>query len=890
MEDLEPPPPPPPALFDEEEEENTVGDDGFEYPYYRHKQPTQNDQDTTPQSHMPEVPSEFDVIPDANAKATPPQTDINPEEPQQTADHLGTSYDNADVPVVDAPGNEAPQPETIDAQDTPQEPTEPAPEVADQGNVAAVVNAIDRYGDDANNDEEANNDTLIEAQRLAGAYVDPNSPTSEHDEGVTPTMSEDAAVYMCGRGFDSYVPCEEEDARSPANESSCGCNDVEVGSPVDGSRQESPRNAADVPTPTEGNSAKDDEDEGEVRDVDADDIDADDIDADEYNRTDDPSSYGDRNATDGSAVEEEGATPLHAERSHTEQGSFVDVSVLDQARRNMLEADENPEGDDFVVLPEGDRPVRIKEYEEFATKVIGNLDRLQEDHIELSSNIQDAIQNLEVGFTQKIDDDVSLACTNVTQTLKTDYMNHLSALRQYFDTKIDEVVERGDEPVASNVKSVLTFVDGKIAASEYKTEEAYNREIDALKAANAALEERVQVVQRNMDVVSAALHKACQLEQLLEPRPIPEGPKVRIMVRLAVCTDQNPPPMMLVPISKNASISDLKHECIRRARQQKAVQDTVVYSKTAIAFEGVSLFDDDTFDDIGLQGGENVSLVYTGAEATVVRLQQQQLENSHSSASLASPVNHGRPGPPPMMGLGGSTVSRTSAPPPAHSEFRVPDRPSRPNTSGGSDVLAGFFLDEELSKDIADREQLDRRLMTEVERMERDPLKAQETMCRVRVAKDAMSRVRAALLDKATYSHSEVHRAAARSTLTRMDNSAYNPSATVDDIISLTRQAEVVINGLATNAGEDNRIDALAEAAARNQARKDRLKEELEEAAYELRHKVRVPYDMMPSCEKLLDDVDRAAILSQTMSADELDDMLGSVMAFINSMKNRSRA
>ena len=577
------------------------------------------------------------------------------------------------------------------------------------------------------------------------------------------------------------------------------------------------------------------------------------------------------------------------------------------ARRVEAEASDIEEDAKYERLPTGDRVVRSSEFDAFATRAVELIQSLQETKDAEVTELHGSIGELEAATADRL----AAAIEASEAKAKADYMSHIGALQQHLDAKVSDVITRGDSFVEESVEAMKQHVAFEIQAAENRIEAAMSEQRKKNREKFATVAEKLEYMQSAIDVVQEALKRAMDLEQFPEPRPIPEGTKIRLQVRLEVARPAGaaganaPVPILLVPISDKANVADLKHEAIRRARRQATIGDGVVYSKTAIVFENLTLFDDDDFADIGLDRGDlTVSLVFTGAEAAVQRHYENAAAVAAGTAAAPSPAPAAAPAavftsngflnqpPPPMPASATSPAGSAAAssptlapppPPPAMANFPAAPPPVRLGAS--KDIINGYFLREELAKDINEHETLERRLMGELERMERDPLKNQESLCRIRLAKDIMNRVRSALLDKATYCYQEAHRAAARASLAAISAVMDNPSSTVDDFMRASTEAQRVVDGVGANDGEQGRIDALEEAAARNQAKKDRMKDDLEELGYELRNKLRVDYELMPMAERLMDQIDRCSILAASMSLEELDEVHSRVVNFIQSVK-----
>ena len=419
----------------------------------------------------------------------------------------------------------------------------------------------------------------------------------------------------------------------------------------------------------------------------------------------------------------------------------------------------------------------------------------------------------------------------------------VEALNKRIEECYDTLAEAQSKDTARLEKSVQESAANNANAVATHAE-LIQKQLDALvEQCNSTLGTLTQNMHELRTMVSAAL-----TQEVLPPGPdIPEGPKIRLVVTFSVGKQSTD---VMVPISLNATIGMVKREIIRRASRQNLVGDAVTYSNTILSLDGVVLFEDDTLEDVGISANERMTLGLVSSEAL----------SSQSSVSA----------PPPKQ----ASVAPAKLSPPAtlNAPACAPSNSSASVRSSDSDrVVRSFFLDASTATSLADHESLDRRLMIEMARMELEPTAQQEKLERVGIVKTYVNKLRVTLLDRATYSHVESHRAIARSALEKLNDATARPTVSVEDLRGAQKLAEATLSSITSSDGERDRVDAMNESIRAESGKKSRLLQEIKDLIFEIRHRLRVPPEQLNRAEKVIDEGERAIILAPSMTSKELD-------------------
>jgi hypothetical protein len=453
---------------------------------------------------------------------------------------------------------------------------------------------------------------------------------------------------------------------------------------------------------------------------------------------------------------------------------------------------------------------------------------------------------------------------SATQHLTTIFVERLNAEQKSWESTTGGLNQRIEEcydvlsaslekDVARLEKSVMESVAANANAVATHAE-LMQTQVDALVAqCNSTMAVLTQNVHELHEMVAKALTK-----EILPPGPdIPDGPKIRLVVTFSAGGKQ--PTDVMVPISINATIGMVKREIIRRLSRQNLVGDAVTYSNSILSLDGVVLFEDDTLDDVGITANERMTLGLVGG-------------SSPSAGNGSVPQ---------------AQLSPKLVPPPS---IKAPERPpsagSPPVAPSDSDrVVRSFFLDASTAASLAEHESLDRRLMIEMARMELEPMAQQERLERVAIVKAQVNKLRVTLLDRATYSHVEAHRAMARSALEKLNDSTARPTVSVDDLRGAQKLAEATLASISSTTGERDRVDAMNEAIRAESGKKTRLLQEIKDLIFEIRHRLRIPADLLTKAEKVIDEGERAIILAPSMTSKELDEIHLLMVDFASALK-----
>lgn len=467
------------------------------------------------------------------------------------------------------------------------------------------------------------------------------------------------------------------------------------------------------------------------------------------------------------------------------------------------------------------------------------------------SNVEDLASGQLVIAAAKWNNDVTETFSALSNRIEQVQCDAVAESRKHMEIRFEES------------KFLISEISKRVASWEEQLALALcenQRAMDLLKQQNDFLLEKVE--------------RALRMELLPPSAPLPEGPKMRLVIEVDTCVDASEASNMnrrksfvLIPVSACATVGMVKREVLRRALQQGMIasewHDTFVYSKTVVMLSSVTLFEEDTLEDVGV----------TSEDQLVVRLavypsrSHEKISSLHVDPSLDVRSAPQPPPPPPP----------TAAPVVA---FREPEAVLAP-------TVEQIFLSKESYERLQDEESLERRLVTELARMERDPLLSEEKQKRMGVLKATADRVRITLLDRATYSHDDMQRRTARAALENLNEALVGPSASPESIEGAIRFAKAVVATLQSNSGESNRISLMEEAAAKERGRKERLIEEIKELIFTLKHRLRTPPELFVEAEGLLFKADRVLLLSASSTVKEIDEVHEQMREFVDKLRTK---
>lgn len=406
---------------------------------------------------------------------------------------------------------------------------------------------------------------------------------------------------------------------------------------------------------------------------------------------------------------------------------------------------------------------------------------------------------------------------------------------------------------------------------------------DHATAAFADVNSGLSNVKNSVEQLEQRLALAMQMEIIPPAGPLPtEGTKMRLVITVECPGSTSASKTVLVPVTDAATVGMLKREVLRRAVQQSIVpaqmQTLFVFSKTVVILDGITLFEEDTLADVGIAGNDKL----------VIQSSDPQLLSALDS-------NKHSPPPPLMSSIAFDTTVSALSVSAAGVELLSPVQQSPTLASASATAPApipkervvevvAIFLDAETAAKLSEQESLERRLNTELARMELEPLKREEESKRITILKAAADKVRITLLDRATYSHVDYERRVARGALEKI-NESIGTGATSAGIIAATLSAKTVLAGLSTNLGEDDRVSAMEAAAKTERGRKERLMEDLKDLIFTVRHRMRIPPEFYGAAEHLLFAADRAILLAPTSTVKDIDDVHKEFSEFVDKIR-----
>ncbi|ORC93572.1 uncharacterized protein TM35_000014490 [Trypanosoma theileri] len=376
------------------------------------------------------------------------------------------------------------------------------------------------------------------------------------------------------------------------------------------------------------------------------------------------------------------------------------------------------------------------------------------------------------------------------------------------------------------------------------------------------IDESTNLLLIQQEKLQKQLNHTFQVEAFPQENEIPDGKKMRFVIDVQIYDDCRE---VLLPMSVKATVGMCKREVLRRIRHQGLIEDDIQFSNVVLMHGTYTLFEEDILADIlspVLQEAE--------AEGTCVNLKLRVINLRNSKKLLR--VSENAEGDKEYI----SSRSKNSSPAGSASYLQPLPLPTSEQTS---QLVETGVLTAALVDDLSQNESLDRRLVCELERMERDTLFQNERVRHVVIAKNALSRTRAALLDRATHSPVEAHRRVARSALAKLDL-ALGPGATVEELGMASSMAAATLRSITAASGEDERVDIVLEAKRLEEERKQRLVGEIQKLSEEVEKKLRIPVGLVKRAESLTQDAQRAIVLAPSMTFKELDEVYKSLEDF----------
>lgn len=463
----------------------------------------------------------------------------------------------------------------------------------------------------------------------------------------------------------------------------------------------------------------------------------------------------------------------------------------------------------------------------------------------------------------------------------------------------EQAVAEAYDSLAGAVRDATTRVEDGYQLAVARMESQHKFLIDQLSQRVSDLDDRATTTATQLsdgivdlkfaiEQVDQRLRHAMRMEILPPADPLPtEGIKMRLVITVDCPGSSSQSKTVLVPVTDVATVGMLKREVLRRAVQQSIVpqhmQTLFVFSKTVVILDGITLFEEDTLADVGIAANDKL-VIQSSDPALLLPTPQSQLPLVDALAGITQPPS--MPGLSVPANFDATTVSALTATGGAEllSPLQSPLHDVAPPAKQvGENIVV--FLDADVYSKLAEQESLERRLNTELARMEMEPLKREEESKRITVLKAIADKVRITLLDRATYSHVDYERRAARGALEKI-NEAIGTGATSAGIIAATQSAKTVLISLSTNLGEDDRVSAMEAAAKTERNRKERILEDLKDLIFTVRHRMRIPPELYGAAETLLFAADRAILLAPSSTVKDVDDVHKEFSEFVDKIRS----
>ncbi|ESL11827.1 hypothetical protein TRSC58_00414 [Trypanosoma rangeli SC58] len=370
--------------------------------------------------------------------------------------------------------------------------------------------------------------------------------------------------------------------------------------------------------------------------------------------------------------------------------------------------------------------------------------------------------------------------------------------------------------------------------------------------------------------------------------PLPEGEKVHLVVDIQCSTENHE---VLLPISINATVGMCKCELLRRIHRQGLIGSDVSYSNVILLQDTRTLYEDDVLGDVLVRGLPNTGALRELVKLTLRTTHQKQVRSPHPiegeirtpTMSSTAPQNAASSNsflPAVSLATKGADTQAAGTIREGTSYLHQPISPTRhlaPMASTKSEDLGGLCV--ESVDEISENESLYRRVLSELERSEREALVREEKLHCAVVVKEGLTRIRISLLDRATYSSVEVHRCVACSALEKLD-AALAPGATLEEMNLASNTAQTALQSISSTPGEDSRVAAMQEVMRGAQDEKQRTIEGIKELCDKITHRLRIPSNMLKRAESLTQTAQRALILAPSLTQKEMDEVHESLEDF----------
>ncbi|KEG09625.1 hypothetical protein DQ04_04921000 [Trypanosoma grayi] len=421
--------------------------------------------------------------------------------------------------------------------------------------------------------------------------------------------------------------------------------------------------------------------------------------------------------------------------------------------------------------------------------------------------------------------------------------------------------------VNEEMQSLRTHYEGQLSAVLQEVNDRLGKADQLMKS----VLERQKELQQQVDY-------AFRLEALPPGEAIPDGEKIRLVIDLHIFDEHQE---VLLPISSKATVGICKRELLRRIRHQGLIDDDIRYSNVVLLHGNVALYEEDVLSDIFTSEVQNAGnggcclkltlrTTHTRRSGSSVTMQKDTFGSTPSAtvepgaSSLGTGASASDADPAQASSSATKTVFSSSLPHVNILPICIPTT-EKPPQSEDFGVLRANIVD-----DLSQNESLDRRLVWELERIEFDAIKRDEQSRHIVVAKDALNRIRATLLDRVMYSSVEAHRRLARSALEKLDR-ALLPGSTVEEMGLASSTAAATLQSISSTEGEDERVTAMQEDMRVEEERKQKLVEDIKVLNDEISNRLRIPANLMRRAESVTQSAQRAIILAPTMSQKDLD-------------------
>jgi hypothetical protein len=417
-----------------------------------------------------------------------------------------------------------------------------------------------------------------------------------------------------------------------------------------------------------------------------------------------------------------------------------------------------------------------------------------------------------------------------------------------------------------NAESEMARLNARIAELDVAIE-GYRDRCAALEAQSEADTVRIADLETSLAGANTRIDELVKsTARLVEARADASAQRMRLTVKVGTAE-------LMIPAQANIAVGDLRRAVLQRAVRLGTLTQHEAEQRNLQLFLGQTvLFDDDTLDEMGIDGNP----------ADVLTLEE------NAAVSIASPVSAASP----AAASAAPAITAYPATTPQQLDASEPTPAIDPREFV-------VHLDADVARELASHESLDRRLMAERERIESEDITRDRSRHFDATVKKVLDLARAKLVDRAAYSRTEEHRSQARAAISRIDSSV-RAGMTPDAMLGVARHAELTAGALDTSArgSEEHRrgeggvlttqdvdMELPTEMQQRIERRRTQCVNDLKEMIETLQSRIAIRPDMLGEAEALLSKSRSYVSLARSLSVEELQTCLRETMNFVASCR-----